>query len=151
MGSTWSAPPAVSDGVGEREPRALFRYKLAILRRIKRFKRIWPFDDEPGVPADGVVGAEQEQGRRPGGRVRLLVVVMVVMVVGPWPPHAGGCSRRPDAVTSRGRSDFLLRRQPIQTANKTSNINNMCGLISLYIYFVKYYNIICNMWRRLLH
>lgn len=27
-----------------------------------RIKRIWPFDDEPGVPADGVVGAEQEQG-----------------------------------------------------------------------------------------
>lgn len=128
----------MSDGGGECGSRTLFRYKLAILRRIRRFKRIWPFDDEPGVPADGVVGAEQEQGRRPRGRVRLLVVVMVVMVVGPWPPHAGGCSRRPDAVTSRGRSDFLLRRQPIQTTNKTSNINNMCGLILLYIYFVKY-------------
>jgi len=39
--------------------------------------------------------------------------MMVVMVVGPWSPHAGGCARRPDAVTSRGRSDFLLRRQPV--------------------------------------
>lgn len=77
------------------------------------FKRIWPFDDEPGVPADRVVGAEQKQGRRPGGRVRLLMVVVMVMVVGPWSPHAGGCTRRPDAVTSRGRRDFLLRRQPL--------------------------------------
>lgn len=29
---------------------------------LSRIKRIWPFDDEPGVPAYGVVGAEQEQG-----------------------------------------------------------------------------------------
>jgi len=100
-------------------------------------KRIWPFDDEPGVPADEVVGAEQEQGRRPRGRVRLLMVMMVVMVVGPRPPHAGGCSRRPDAVTSRGRSDFLLRRQPIQTVNTMSNK-----------YIDSYYVIMLNKFRR---
>jgi len=112
--------------------RGIQMYNISIIfRRIGRFKRIWPFDDKLGVPADGVVGAEQEQGRRPGGRVRLLVVVMVVMVVGPRPPHAGGCTRRPDAVTSRGRSDFLLRRQPVQTANNTSNINDMCVWINI--------------------
>lgn len=83
------------------------------------FKRIWPFDDEPGVSADRVVGAEQEQGRRPRGRVRLLMVMVVVMVMGSWSPHAGGCTRRPDAVTSRGRRDFFLCRQPGNTKKKT--------------------------------
>lgn len=66
------------------------------------------------------------------------MVVMVVMVVGPWSPHAGGCARRPDAVTSRGRRDFLLRRQPrnikqlIKNKNIETNIKKISSVNTLY-------------------